>query len=364
VKSVTEAPPDTAALPAGSKSQLSGQLLHVATVLGAVCAISAVLLVTLAKVSPATAAKAAYDGSLGSVFSLTETAVRAIPIAFVALGAAIAFRAGVFNVGLDGQMAIGALGAYAVLAAMAGQPPLLVWPLACGAGILAGAAWAAIPAWLALGRGVSDILTTLLMNYIGIGVVTWLTLSDWAYHDPSSIIAQSPEIKTRLEFPVLIHGYRLHAGLFIVIGLFVVTMWYVGTPRGLRDEVQGANPGLARAAGVNVGANRAGLLLVSAAIAGLAGFVQVVGADHLLNPSVTASVGYTGLLVAVLARGRPLPTVIVSFLFAALFTSGDALEGVGVPQPLVLVIEALLVIGWALPRLIGNRSVRRYSGDR
>jgi simple sugar transport system permease protein len=340
----------------------------VALVGAVVAGVAAALLWWVAKVSPWAALDAFYQGSLDGTYALTSTIVQAIPVGFMAIGTSLALRGGVFNVGGNGQMAIGALGAFAVVSAIPHLPAAVVWPLAALVGVAGGMLWAVVPAFLEAKRGVNVILTTLLMNYVGISIVSWLCLSAWAYHDPSSIVAQSRPVPSHLWLPIVWSGTTLHGGVFVLLAALVAAGWYVQTPRGLRDEIQGVNQRLAWSAGVRVEWNRALLLIASAGLAGLAGFVQITGADHLLSDSVsgaasvTGGVGYAGLLAAVLAGGRPVLATGIAFLFAALFESGFQLQSVGVALPLIYVLEALVVIGVALPTLVRLPASRSTSG--
>lgn len=204
-----------------------------------------------------------------------------------------------------------------------------------------------IPAWMAVRRGTSEILSTLLMNFVGLAVLTWAVLGEWL-RDPGSVTPRTRPIDNEFALPIVWSGTRLHAGIFILVVVTAASMWFVGTRRGFLNELQGANSRLAQLAGVRVQQSFVQLLLVSGAVAGLAGIVQVIGANHRLSPGVTGGVGFTGLLMAVLGRGRPLPSVLVSFIFAALLTSGEELEGIGVARPVVLVVQGLIVLGAAM----------------
>ena len=339
--------PDVAVTTSGGVARVLRAAAVPLVVIVVVAVIIAVLVSLVADVSTVDAARAFYRGSFGSKFDFSTTLARGIPIAFVALGASLALRAGVFNVGGEGQMAIGALAGYVLLVLLQDFPALLAWPVALVGGIAGGAAWALIPAWLAVYRGTSEILSTLLMNFVGLGIVTWAVLTSWL-KDPGAVTPQSKLIERDFEFAIVWSDTRLHAGIYILAVTTAAAAWFVGTRRGFMNELQGANPRLAQLAGVRVQRAFVQLLLVSGAAAGLAGIVQVLGATQRLTPGITGGVGFTGLLVAVLGRSRPIPSVIAAFAFAALITSGEELEAAGVARPLVLVVQALIVIAAAV----------------
>lgn len=300
-------------------------------------------------IDPVSAVRELLEGAVGGRDRISETVIRAVPLALVGLGAAVALRGGVVNVGGEGQMAMGAVGALLMVLALGGMPAPLVWILAVAASSAAAALWAAIPAALAATRGVPEILSTLLMNFVTVSLLTWL-LSKTFLHDPNPyvITAQGERIESRLDFPILMEGTRFHAGVVIAIVFVLVVAWWMRTPVGLRIDLFGANRSLAAQAGVRPRRMQARLLLTSAAFAGVAGAIQLFGISHRLSPGLTGGVGYTGLLVAVLGRSRPLAIGVAALSFAALSTGGEALERAGAAREIVLVVQAVLVIATAV----------------
>jgi ABC-type uncharacterized transport system permease subunit len=332
-----------------SGPSLPRRLLPPVAIVAGSAAVFVVLVVAFTDVGAWTAARELVTGAFGSVDAVSETLTRAIPLVFVAVGASIALRAGVFNVGGEGQMAIGAVGATLVVQAIGSAPALVVWPLAILAGAAGGAAWAVVPAVLWARRNVSEILSTLLVNFATVSLLTWL-LTRTFLHDPSPnvITAQGEAIPRRLELSTLIDGSRLHVGVFLAVVATGATALWLRTPAGIRVDLVGANPALAAQAGLRPRRLRIELLLVSAAFAGVAGAVQLFGVSHRLTMGLTAGVGYTGVLVAVLGRARPVPAAVAAVVFAALLTGGEALERAGAARSLVNVVQAVLVIGVAL----------------
>jgi simple sugar transport system permease protein len=329
---------------------------RVANVLGptaGIVAVSAVIFVVLVAaftdVAVGDAVVALLQGPFGSVDAMSETLTRAVPLAIVGVGAALGLRAGVFNVGGESQMIMGAVGAVVVTDWVGGGPVALVWLLAAAAGLVGGAAWAVVPAVLWAKRDVSEILSTLLINFVTVALLEWLLTETWLKDpDPYVITAQGAPLPDRLLLPVLIDGSRIHAGAFAALAAIALTSWALRSGLGYRVDLVGANSSLAGQAGIHALRLRLGALLGSAAFAGLAGAVQVFGVSHRLSTGLTGGVGYTAVLVAVLGRARPLATGVAAVIFAALVTGGESLEREGVPRTLSAVIQAVLIVGVAL----------------
>ncbi|MEO5724401.1 MAG: ABC transporter permease [Ilumatobacteraceae bacterium] len=288
-------------------------------------------------------------GAFGGVDPISETLTRAVPLAIIGVGAGVALRAGVFNVGGESQMIAGAVAATLVARWFGGAPAVAVWLLAVLAAVVGGAAWAVVPAVLWVRRGVSEILSTLLINFVTTALLAWV-LAKTVLHDPDPtvITPQGRQLPAHLDLPLLIHGSRLHIGFLVAVVAVFATAWTLRTATGFRIDLVGANPRLAAQAGVRPTRLRIEVLLISAAFAGLAGAVQLFGLSHRLTTGLTGGVGYTGLLVAVLGRSKPLVTAVAAVVFAALLTGGEALERAGVPRTLSAVVQMVLIIGVAL----------------
>jgi simple sugar transport system permease protein len=162
------------------------------------------------------------------------------------------------------------------------------------------------------------------------------------------ITPQGAPLPDALHLPVLVDGSRVHVGIVVALVAVVVAAWLSRTGTGFRIDLVGANPSLAAQAGLRPQRLRIAVLMASAAVAGLAGTVQLFGLSHRLTTGLTGGVGFTGLLVAVLGRGRPIATAVAAVVFAALVTGGEALERDGVPRTLGAVLQGVLLIGVAL----------------
>jgi simple sugar transport system permease protein len=346
---VAAAPESSPATEPGPRRNPLPRLLPLAGVVVVCSLVFAVLVAGFTDVGVLDAFTTFGRGAFGSVDATSETFTRAIPLCLVGVGAALALRAGVFNVGGEGQMAMGAVLAAIIARPLDAWPAPLVWVLAAVAGAVGAMAWVVVPAALWVRRDVSEILSTLLMNFVATALLAWLLANTFLHDpDPAVITPQGAPLPDALHLPVLVDGSRVHVGIVAAIVAVAATAWLSRSGTGFRMDLVGANPSLAAQAGLRPRRMRVGLLMASAAFAGVAGTVQLFGLSHRLTTGLTAGVGFTGLLVAVLGRGRPIATALAAVVFAALVTGGEALERDGVPRTLGAVIQGVLLVGVAL----------------
>jgi simple sugar transport system permease protein len=316
-------------------------VLAAAVVLGAA---AGGLLVQLSGYSAAKAFGAILDGSFGGSYPISQTLAAAIPLATIALGTSVAFRIQLWNIGGEGQFYMGAFGATAVelIGGPAGWPTPLLLSAMLIAGFIAGAAWALVPAWLRAWHGVNEIITTLMLNYVGILWVNYLVYGPWK--DPQGHnFPFSPRFPDNATFARMGDG-QLHTGLLVPIVAALVLMVVMARTRwGYELRVVGENAEAARYAGINVRRTMLSAMLVSGGMAGIAGMVQVAGIIHLLNGQLSNSYGYTAIIVAWLARLHPLAVLLVSVLFGALVNGGFAVSQEGIPQALGAVLQGMIL---------------------
>jgi general nucleoside transport system permease protein len=291
---------------------------------------------------------AGYDalvsGALGSRYGIAETLVRALPLAVIALGAAPALRAGVFSVGAEGQLVVGAIAAAALMGPVGDATPVVALLVPALAGALAGAVWVVLPAVLKVRAQVNEILSTLLLNYVAIGVLTW-SLRTWLAGDSTDATLQSDPLPPHAMIPNLLEGTRLHWGIVVAPILAAAVAWWLRTPRGLAHDVLGANPGLARRIGLPPGRAVVRMMAVGGATAGLTGWLKLAGVDGTLYPSVAAGLGFSGILVALLGGLRPLGIIAAALVFGALGAGADGLQiDTAVPASLATVLQGLLLL--------------------
>lgn len=310
------------------------------------CALALLVIILAAtghNVSEALAALA--RGAAGSWDAvLSGTLVRATPLLITGLAITLAFRAGVLNIGAEGQLLVGAAAATAVGLAWHG-PALLVVGAVMLAGALAGGAWAAIAAALRLRFGVLEVISTLMLNFIAQYLLGWLVRGPM--QEPTRIYPQSATLDAAARLPVLMAGSRLHAGFVLGVGLAIVlAVVLMRTGAGFRIRVVGANP-LAAASAGRIGAAGVafGAFVMSGALAGLAGAVEVSGVTYALYENLSPGYGFSAIAVALLARLNPLGVIGTAVLFGALEAGAVSMQrDAGVPSVVVNVVEAVLIL--------------------
>ncbi len=300
--------------------------------------------ILLAGANPIAAYAAYLVVPLTSGFTLLEVLVSATPILLTGAAVAIAFRAGYWNIGAEGQLLLGAVAAAGIGTLVGDLPPLLALPIMIVGGALAGAAWAIVPALLRVRFGIDEVVTTLLLNPVALLFVNGLLHGPW--RDPATGFPESERIAASAEFPTLIDRSRLHLGFVLAIAVIAVA-WYVlaRTPAGLRLRAAGLSPHGARFAGINVSRTLLGAALVSGAIAGLAGVSEVAGIQNRLTSGLSPGYGYTGIVVATLGT-LSMPGVALAGLFLGDLTVGasSAARTMGIPTQLGAVVQGVLLL--------------------
>lgn len=316
-------------------------VLSLAVLLGA---IAGGILVQASGYSAVAAFSAIIEGSFGGTYPLSQTLAAAIPLATIALGTSIAFRVQLWNIGGEGQFYMGAFGATAVelIGGPAGWPAIILLPAMLLAGALAGAAWALVPGYLRAWHGVNEIITTLMLNYVAVLWVNFLVYGPWK--DPAGRnFPFSPRFPDNAIFQRVGDG-QLHTGVIIpIIAAVIFVLVLARTRWGYELRVVGENAEAARYAGINVRSTMLSAMLVSGAMGGIAGMVQVAGIIHLLSGQLSSNYGYTAIIVAWLARLNPLAVLIVGVLFGALVNGGFAVSQVGIPQALGAVLQGMIL---------------------
>lgn len=323
--------------------------------LGATLALTATIL-ALAGFPPVRALGALVQGSLGSAASVYSiTLVRAVPLILTGLAVALAFRAGVWNIGAEGQLYAGAVAGVAVaLALPADASSWVVLPLVMLAGAGAGTLWASVPAYLKLRSGVGEVITTLLMNFVAINLSAWLVHGPM--QEPRGVFPQSDAVSQAARLPTLVPGTRLHWGFGLAV-ILALALWAFlrFTGAGFAVRAVGASPDAARVAGrIRDRRTILGVFLASGALAGLAGAVEVSGVTFRLYEGLSPGYGYTAIAVALLAGLNPLGVIFTGALFGALEGGAGAMQRVaGVPAGWVNTVVALTILSiLAVDRLV------------
>jgi len=295
-------------------------------------------------------------GSVGGYGPLTETTAQAAPLICAGLGVALAFRAGLFNIGAQGQAIVGS-----IFAAYVGfswhLPPVVHLLVAVFAGLVGGAIWGGLVGWLKAGAGAHEVIVTIMLNYVAAGLLDYL-LTTTVFQRPGRTDPISPIVDWSATFPRLAGG-QLHLGFLLAILAAVFVWWFLErSTTGFAIRAVGANPHAAATAGMSVARTTVITMAVAGALAGLAGVQAALGpsASGLpipLTAGIVGSIGFDAITVALLGRSTPLGTVLAGLLFGALHAGGLAMQSVAqTPLTLTTALQALIVLFVAAPALV------------
>ncbi|HTQ00195.1 MAG TPA: ABC transporter permease [Casimicrobiaceae bacterium] len=284
-----------------------------------------------------------FEGGFGSRFAWSETLTRATPLILTGLAAAVAFRAHFYNIGAEGQLYAGALAAVAV-GGLSG-PPALLFPAMLVAAMLAGALLLVVPAILRVRLGVDEVVTTLLINFIALLFVSMML--DGPMKDPAAMgWPQSVSLADELQLSKLVARTRVHTGLLWALSLAVV-LWAVlkYSTFGFAVRAVGANARAAAFAGVSVTRTTLAVAVVSGAIAGFAGAIEVAGRTAYVTLDMSPGYGYSGIVIAMLAGLNPLGVVAAAIFVAGVLVGADSMSrGAAVPTYIADVIVAVSLL--------------------
>ena len=298
--------------------------------------------------SPVQAYSAMFQGAFGSQRAIGETLLRATPLIFAGLAVAYGFRAGLFNIGAEGQLFMGGLAAAFLGVQLAGYPMGVSLPLILIAGALAGAAWAFIPALLKARIGAHEVITTMMFTYIARYIVSWLVTGPLR---APGFVPQTVELPPTSRLPKLneilpfLQPTRAHAGLLIAIACaFVVWLILRYTTMGFEARAVGFNPLAAQAGGISVSSTTIKSLCFSGALAGLAGCAEVMGVHYRLFDQFSSGLGFTGIAVALLAKNNPFGVIASAILFGALSAGAGTMQlEADVPQKVVYILQGVII---------------------
>ena len=295
-----------------------------------------------------------FEGAFGSVGAISETLTAATPLILAGLAVAIGFRAGLFNIGAEGQMLIGGMSALMVGFSFEGLPLVIHLPLAIFAGIIGGAIWGGFPGWLRAKTGAHEVITTIMLNWIAIRLVEWALKTPFIQAEGrTDPISKSVFDSARL--PKLFGAqYRIHIGIIIALLVAWFAYWLLfKSTIGYEFRAVGYNPDGARYAGISVTRAYVMVMAVAGAMAGIAGANQVLGVIHRGSPGFSGAIGFDAIALALLGRSHPFGVVLAGLLFGALRAGGlkmQAASSVGID--LVTIVQALIIVFIAAPALI------------
>lgn len=304
--------------------------------------IAAILIIT-AKVDPIKAYSSLISGAFGDWWATGTSLGRATPLILAGLGVAFAFKSGVWNVGAEGQIYIGALCSTLVGIYVKGLPAFLHLPFSLLAGFIGGAIWGGIAGYLKARFKINEVISTLMLNYIAIYIVGALVRGPIIAppgHEP-----QTAQVAETARLPIIMTNTRLHAG--ILIALLAVLIIYIilkQTPLGYKVRAVGENPVASKYSGMNIVWIQVLAMLISGGLAGLAGTSEVLGAQYRLRDMFLPNYGYDALAVAMLGQLHPIGVLISGLFFGALRAgSGTMQRTVGLPSSLVFVVQGVVV---------------------
>lgn len=325
--------------------------------------------------NPIVAFGALFQGAFGSQRAIGETLLRSTPLIFTGLALAYGFRSGLFNIGAEGQLFLGGLGAAWVGLLVGGLSWVFAIPIILLAAALFGAAWAFIPALMKARIGANEVITTMMFSYIGKYLVSWVI--QYPLSDKSGI-PQTPQVPVSSTLPRLnqvlpfLQPTRAHMGFVLAIAMAVV-VWAAlkYTTLGYEARAVGFNPFASQAGGISVSSTIIKSLCISGALAGIAGAVEVMGVYGRLFDSFSSGFGFTGIAVALLAKNNPIGVIAAALLFGALSAGAGTMQlESGVSQQVVAIIQGIIIflvaaetiVTWSVERMRKRKAVVPVAG--
>jgi simple sugar transport system permease protein len=266
---------------------------------------------------------------------------------------ALGFKCGLFNIGVDGLLAMGAMFAGIAGYAITGLPLIIHLPLALLAGILGGAVWGAIPGFLRARTGAHEVITTIMLNYVAIRLTDYLIKGP--FRDRTSSAPRTPFIQPSAELPYLFGAdYRLHAGFILALIMVGVIWWLLNkTTIGFEIRTVGANPDAAQYAGMSITRNFVLAMALSGGLAGLAGASTVLGLEHNLKASFSAGYGFDSIAIALLAKSNPIGIIPAAIFWGALRNGAGLMQlQSGISISLINIIQALVIVFVAADQIV------------
>ncbi len=307
------------------------------------------------------------DPIVGSVRGPSDSLVQSVPYIFAGLAVALGFRAGLFNIGAEGQIGIGWMMAVIVGFALPGLPAVILLPLAILAGAVAGGLWSALAGFLKARTGAHEVIPTIMLNYV------FFRLSEWLLCGPLEFTqgtCRTRDTVIAAYLPrFLDHPVTLHWGFVLAILAAMATGWFLfRTTWGFELRTVGANPSAARYGGMNVAKNYVLAMFLSGCLAGLAGVSQGLGITHNIALGFSAGYGFDSIALALLGKSRPIGVVGASILFGVLRAGSARMQSVaGIPTEIVQIVQSLVIIFIAAPAIIQTvyrlREARREEAD-
>jgi ABC-type uncharacterized transport system permease subunit len=313
--------------------------------------------------NPLVALDALYRGTVGTVAGFAETIVQATPLMLMALGLVIAFRAKVWNIGAEGQQIFGAiLVTWFVLPFLKEPLPSYVMiPVAVLVSLVGGGLFAAVPALLKSRLGINEVITTIMMNYVGIDALNWLVRGPFQDKSIPGSYPESPIFPSQTSLPILLRQSSLNVGIFISVAACIIAYYVLfKTPLGYTIRAVGLNPSAARTSGISVKSVVNSAMVLSGALCGLGGGVYILGIAHELLPEQASGIGYTAVVVALLGNLHPLGVIFSSIFFGGLISGMSSVErALQIPRTLSLLSQGIIIVLILIIQVFARYEIRR-----
>jgi len=325
--------------------------------------------------NPIAAYRGLFEGAVGNARAWSTTIRKMTPLILTGLSVAVAFKAGLFNIGASGQFIMGTVCSVAVGVNFEGMPAAIHLPLALLAGIAGGMAWGLIPGLLKVFTGAHEVIVTIMLNYVASLFASWTVYAGGTQGqtpgplwDPTAgPISETADVFLSARLPwIFAEPYRVHWGVVIALGVALLMGWVIfKTTLGFETRTVGANNKAARYAGMNVNWIIILTMMIAGGLAGLAGSIETLGLNHKFAPEFTGGVGFDGITVALLGQTNPIGVVLSAFLLGALDAGGARMQfDSGVSADIIQVIQALVLAFVAAPTIIRQIYRIRKSSDR
>lgn len=290
--------------------------------------------------------KSLLNGAFGSKNSIAETLVQVTPLIFCALSYAIAFRCGLINLGAEGQLYMGAVCGSIVGAHIQGLPPVLHVLLVLIAGFFGGAIWGVLVGFLKTKFGASELITTIMLNYIAMEFVSFCVTTPPFKDMTPGAAPRMPTVLDSAKLPIILGQTRLHLGIILAllaVGIYYLFMWK--TTRGYEMRVIGMNPNAGRYSGMNIRTNSVLAMFIAGGFAGLGGVIQIIGLQFFLTEGFSNNFGFSGVAVALLGNCHPLGIIVSGILFGALNAGGVKMQLLAnVPAASIYIIQGMIIL--------------------
>jgi simple sugar transport system permease protein len=320
------------------------------------------VIIAISGVDPLSAYGALLRGGLGTPRAIGRTLEKATPLIFGGLAVSLAFKAGLFNIGAQGQLLFGALLAAFVGFALTGLPAVVHIPLALLIGGLMGAFWGAIPGALKAYTGAHEVITTIMLNFVAINITDFLADGPWKDRSPGNIVARTPAVAPSAELPPI---GSVPMGVVLAVLVAIIVWWLIGRSTfGFELRTVGQNPSAAAYAGMSVRRITILAMVVSGLLAGLGGAVETLGVVGRFQPGFNAGLGFTAITIALLARTHPLGVIPAALLIGAMQAGASRMQfDSGVSPEIIDVVQALILFFVAADVLIRRLLRMRDAGE-